>query len=454
MATVSGVPTGPKIPRLDRRSFLRVGALGTVLGGTALISGCGDDLRDPGVPPLPGGTVVAVDKATWRVQGDPLLRATGAGPADNLTVAVTDLFTVQGQAVGAGNPRWLGQAPTETTTADSVARLLSRGAAVVGIAQTVDLGFGHSGVNAAYGTPPNPAAAGRIPGGATSGAATAVARGTASVGVGPDTTGSVRIPASYQGLYGFSPTRGSVSTEGMMPLSRTLDGVGWVCADAAALATIGDVLLPPAADDAFGAAVACPGLLAVADDRVQSAIREALAKWKRSGLPTLSEEDLDVAALPDWYDAVVAVQGYEAWQQHGGWVSTATGSISDEARANFLAASKVSESTYRRSLDELDEAGRLVRDYLGSRVLLLPTTGSPAPSTTDDPGNVHVAEVLRTTGLLTAVATVAGLPVATVPVRTADGLPVGLSIVGPEGRDRDVLALVEQVAGTGIAARR
>ncbi|WP_430331673.1 amidase family protein [Rhodococcus sp. ACT016] len=446
------MPTGPKTPRLDRRSFLRLGAIGTVFGGSALLSACGDGLRDPGVPPLPGGTSVPADKATWRVQGTPLLSASGSGHAEGLTVAVTDLFAVQGQAVGAGNPVWLGQAQIETTTAHSIARLLARGASVLGIAQTVDFGFGHSGLNSAYGTPPNPAAAGRIPGGATSGASTAVARGAVSVGLGPDTTGSVRIPASYQGLYGFGPTHEAVSTEGLMPLSRTFDNVGWVCSDAATLAKVGGVLLPSVADADFGAAVTSPGLLAVADDRVQSAVRDALAKWKRSGLPTLTEADLDIAALPDWYDAIVAVQGYEAWQQYGGWVSTATGTIGDEARANFLAGSTVTESTYQRSLEEVRVAAQTVRDFIGSRVLLLPTTGSQAPSTTDDPGSVHVAAVLRTTGLLTSVATVAGLPTATVPVKTTDGVPVGLSIVGPAGRDRDVLALAEQVAGTGIVA--
>lgn len=414
--------------------------------------GCGDGLKDPGVPPLPGGDVVADDKATWRIQGDPLVPATGSGAANGLKVAVTDLFSIQGQRVGAGNPAWLGQAPTETATADSVARLLALGATVTGITQTVGFGFGHSGINTSYGTPPNPAAAGRVPGGATSGASTAVARRTTTVGLGPDTTGSVRIPAAYQGLYGFGPTHGAVATTGLMPLSRTFDNVGWVCADAATLATVGDALLPAAPDIPIEAAVTSPGLLAVADAGVQPAVRAALAQWKRAGLPPLAEEELDIAALPDWYDAVVAVQGYEAWQQYGGWVSTATGSISDEARVNFLAASMVTESTYERSLSEVRAAGQTVRDYLGSRVLLLPTTGSNAPSTADDPASVHLAATLRTTGLLIAVATVAGLPVATVPVRSDNGLPVGLSVVGPAGRDRDVLALAERVARAGVAA--
>lgn len=449
---MSEVPTGSNVPRLDRRAFLRAGALGLTVGAAALATGCGS-VRDPGVPPLPGGETVADDKATWRVRGTPLLPATGRGPGEGCTVAVTDLFAVQGQRIGAGNPGWLGQAATETTTADAVARLLARGAVVTGVAQTVDFGFGHSGVNAAYGTPPNPAAAGRLPGGATSGAATAVAQGTATVGIGPDTTGSVRIPAAYQGLYGFGPSHGAVSTLGLLPLSRTLDSVGWLCANPGALATVGDVLLPPGPTTGFDAAVTSPGLNAVADDRVQPAIRDALAQWRRSELPGVTEEDFDLATLPDWYDAVTAVQGYEAWQQHGGWVSTAAGTVGDEARANFLAASKVSETTYQRSLELVREAGDRVRAYLGARVLLLPTAASQPPSRADDPASVHLAALLRTTGLLTTVASVAGLPTATIPVRTTDGLPVGLSLVGPAGRDRDILALAEQVARTGVVAR-
>lgn len=451
MASLSDVPTGPERPRLDRRAFLRASAVAVIAGGATLAAGCGDGPEDPGVPPLPGGNVVPEDKSIWRVMGDPLVPATGSGPTSGLRVAVTDLFAIEGQRIGAGNPAWLGQAATETATADSVARLLAGGATVAGIAQTVGFGFGHSGINTSYGTPPNAAASGRVPGGATSGASTAVGRRTATVGLGPDTTGSIRIPAAYQGLYGFGPTHGAVSTAGAMPLSRTFDNVGWVCADAPTLATVGDALLPSAPEIEFDAAVTSPGLLAVADADVQPAVRAALAQWKRSGLPPLTEEDLDIAALPDWYDAVVAVQGYEAWQQYGGWVSTATGSVTDEARVNFLAASKVSVSTYERSLAEVRRAAQTVRDFLGSRVLLLPTTGSAAPSASDDPGSVHLAATLRTTGLLITVATVAGLPVATVPVRSEGGSPVGLSVIGPAGRDRDVLALVGRIVRAGVA---
>ncbi|QBJ97824.1 amidase [Rhodococcus sp. ABRD24] len=444
------MPTGPNHPRLDRRSFLRAGV---ALGGVALLTGCGEALHDPGVPPLPGGDTAPADKATWRVQSDPLSAATGQGALDGLSVAVTDLFAMRGQQIGAGNPRWLAQARTEPVTAAAVSRLLTHGAAITGLAQTVDFGFGHAGTNSHYGTPANAAAVGRIPGGATSGATTAVARGTADIGLGPDTSGSIRIPAAFQGLYGFTATRGFVPTDGLMPLSPTLDSIGWVCAGAATLAAVGDALLPSTSETGFDSAVIAPGLLSVADDRVQASMQAAVTGWRRSSLPRLTESDLDIADLPDWHDAVIAVQGYEAWLQHGDWLSTATGALGDEARENFLAAAQVSEPTYRRRLTQLESAAETVRAFVGSRLLILPTTSSPAPLSSNDPGGTRISAMLRVTGMLTSVATVAGLPTATVPLTSPDGPPVGLSLIGPSGRDRDVLAVAQRVATTSIASR-
>ncbi|UNN04273.1 amidase family protein [Rhodococcus opacus] len=195
-----------------------------------MLGACGERLHDPEVPPLPDGLSVPgggavsefapVDKATWRVQGDPLVAPTGDGPLAGKRLAVTDLYAVAGQQIGAGSGRRLAEAPVETGTAAVVARLLGQGARVVGLAQTDDLGYGHSGINQQFGTPPNPRAEDCLPGGATSGAASAVAQGSADIGLGVDTTGSVRIPASYQGLYGFAPSRGAVSTDGLFPLSH------------------------------------------------------------------------------------------------------------------------------------------------------------------------------------------------------------------------------------------
>ncbi|WP_054245422.1 amidase family protein [Rhodococcus opacus] len=445
----------------DRRDFLRVaGASGAAALGAVMLGACGERLHDPEVPPLPdglsapGGGAVSefapVDKATWRVQGDPLVAPTGDGPLAGKRLAVTDLYAVAGQQIGAGSGRRLAEAPVETGTAAVVARLLGQGARVVGLAQTDDLGYGHSGINQQFGTPPNPRVEDCLPGGATSGAASAVAQGSADIGLGVDTTGSVRIPASYQGLYGFAPSRGAVSTDGLFPLSPTFDTPAWVCGDLDTLVAVSGALLPLTAETPFRSALTSDGINAVAEAGALGAMRRALTAWEKSSLPRLTWTDTDIGRLPDWYDAVVAVQGYEAWRLHGDWVSGAMTSLGDEPGRNFAAASRIWESTYGRKLIKLAEASQTITAYVGDSLLLLPATSSTAPERTSYPSGDRFRNTMRATGMLTCLASISGLPNATVPLRTDDGVPVGLCLVGPHGRDRDVLAVVASLGDTGL----
>lgn len=438
---------------LTRRGFL---AFGAAAGTTMLLAGCGDGAADPGVPPLPGGGAAAAStpasRATWRVQGSPLAAPSGPGALDGATVAVTDLFAVAGQQIGAGNPRWLAQAPVESTTATAVSRLLGAGAAVVGLAQTDDLGYGHSGINDSFGTPPNIAAPERLPGGSSSGAGSAVAAGTATVGLGADTDGSIRTPAAYQGLFGFTATRGAVPTDGLVPLSPTLDTIGWLAADVSTLAKAVAASVPNAPARPLSRAVTAPGVNAVADAAVTTATARALTAWRRSGLPDLTDQDLDLGALPDWHEAVTTVVAYEAWQRHGAFVAAATTSLSGEPRENLTGAARTSPEAYRRASDILAGAAATVRSFLGDRVLVLPTTATPAPPLSDgDLSGDTYRNTVRSTGMLTCIATVAGLPTATVPLGTTGTAPTGLCLVGPAGRDLDVLTLARAVVDAGLA---
>ena len=146
--------------------------------------------------PEPGGT----DGRIWRVTGSPLVAgrrpANGTRPLDGETVAVKDLFAVAGQPIGAGVPAYLAEATVQPVSAPAVQALLDAGADVVGIAQTDEFAYSIAGANPHYGTPPNPAVPGGLPGGSSSGPASAVALGQASIGLATDTAGSVRVPAS------------------------------------------------------------------------------------------------------------------------------------------------------------------------------------------------------------------------------------------------------------------
>ena len=120
--------------------------------------------------------VPALDTRIWRIVGDPLVPATGAGPLSAQSVAVKDLYAVAGQRVGAGNPAWLAAARTEPRHAAAVEALLAAGADLRGIARTDEFAYSLAGTNAHYGTPPNPKAPHRVSGGSTSGPASATTR--------------------------------------------------------------------------------------------------------------------------------------------------------------------------------------------------------------------------------------------------------------------------------------
>src|SRR5215468_6256779 len=140
------------------------------------------------------------------------IKGTPHGPLTGLSAAVKDLYAIEGEKAGAGNPDWLAQAPIAKQHATAVQKLLAAGATVIGKTITDEFFYSVTGMNAHYGTPPNLRAPGRIPGGSSSGSAAATAAGACDFALGSDTGGSVRIPASFCGLYGIRPTHGRVDT--------------------------------------------------------------------------------------------------------------------------------------------------------------------------------------------------------------------------------------------------
>ena len=176
---------------------------------------------------------------------DPVsLPGAGSGPLAGLRFAAKDNFDVEGFRSCGGNPDWLRTHGPAPSTAPALQALLDAGAELAGKTQMDELAYSINGENHFYGTPINPRNPDRIPGGSSSGSAVAVAAGLVDFAMGTDTAGSVRLPASFCGVYGFRPTHGAVSIEGCMPLAPSYDTVGWFSRDPATLERVGRVLLP------------------------------------------------------------------------------------------------------------------------------------------------------------------------------------------------------------------
>ena len=377
-----------------------------------------------------------------------VLAPTGRGPLDGVTFAIKDLFDVAGVVTTGGSPDWARTHGPAAGTAPVVAALLAAGANAVGKTKTVELAFGLTGENPFHGTPLNPRVRRRLPGGSSCGSVAAVAAGIVPLALGSDTGGSVRIPASYCGLYGLRPTQGAISLAGTLPLAPGLDTPGWFTREAELLERVGEVLLPGKSGRLAGPLLRVAEVWANAEPAVAAVLEPVLARLARLFGPALPIE-LAPEGIPALYAAYRAIQGEEAWTAHGPWITATKPALSPAVAARFRAASAVTaaQAAAARGLRQALQA-RLRPLLAGGAVLVYPTSPAPAPEV-DAPGEV-LERVREATVGVTAMAGLAGLPEVTLPaatVRVPDGeAPVGLSLVAGFGRDRALLALARAAA--------
>src|SRR5215468_4628901 len=171
------------------------------------------------------------------------LSPTGSGSLNGLRFAVKDTIDVAGFKTGCGNPTWRDSHPAAVVHAICVEQLLRAGARCVGKAICDELAFSLLGENHFFGTPLNARAPDRVPGGSSSGSASAVACGLVDFALGTDTGGSTRVPANNCGIWGFRPSHGFVSVAGVNPLAPSFDTVGVLARNADVLAKVGLGLL-------------------------------------------------------------------------------------------------------------------------------------------------------------------------------------------------------------------
>jgi amidase len=373
--------------------------------------------------------------ATARLEG------AKCGPLAGLTFAAKDLFDIAGHVTGAGNPDWLRLHEPATRTAPVVQQLVHAGATMVGKTQTDELSRGIFGENAHYGTPINPRAAGRLPGGSSSGSAVAVAGGIVDFALGSDTGGSVRIPASFCGIYGIRPTHGALPLEGMVGNAPSFDTVGWFARDPALLAKIGAVLLHGSAQSAR------PRSIIVAEDAfavAEPATAAALAEPARRLTAFLGRSECRALStsvpLADWYVHQRAIQGAEAWGTFGDWIDRCNPRFAFEIADNFLRGMRIDEVTLANARNFRAARRTEILPLLeGGTVVCLPTAPFPAPPR----GQRRSAQWGRRVGIstLTSIAGMLGAPQISLPVAEVDGLPIGLSIIGSPGADHMLLEL-------------
>jgi amidase len=384
------------------------------------------------------------------------LSPTGSGPLAGLRFAVKDTIDVAGLKTGCGNPTWRDSHPAAVVHAVCVEQLLHAGARCVGKTIPDELALSLLGENYFYGTPLNAYAPDRVPGGSSSGSASAVACGLVDFALGTDTGGSTRVPASNCGIWGFRPSHDSVSIAGVNPLAPSFDTVGVLAQSADVLAKVGLVLLVGAPVSASKPATihVIREAFALADTEVQKALSEPLRRLREifggavreSSLQELVPEDAG-HSFATWAETFCAIQWAEIKSCLGAWIANAEPEFGPEIAASFQLVDQLDHGRVAEAMQLREQHFRRLNHFLGPDDLLcIPTTPALAPRKGDPPrrsssGSGYYPRTLS----LTSVAGMGRLPQVSLPIAEAGGVPVGLSLLARHGQDSFLLQLAKRI---------
>ncbi|XP_027364875.1 amidase 1 isoform X2 [Abrus precatorius] len=392
-------------------------------------------------------------------------------PLNSLTFAVKDIFDVEGYVTGFGNPDWARTHPVVTSTASTVLALLQAGATCVGKTVMDEMAYSINGENIHYGTPRNPCAADRVPGGSSSGSAVAVGALLVDFSIGTDTGGSVRVPASYCGIFGFRPSHGAVSESGVIPMAQSFDTVGWFAKDPMILSKVGHVLLQlpdivPVRPTSIIIAEDCFQLSSIPYNVVTQIVTKAIEKiygddvlkseilgdYVMANVPSLkhfmSKDNTDqvynIPSLAALSSSMRLLQMYEFKNNHGEWISAVKPNlgpgISERVSKALMTTGENIDICFAIKRELHDALTALLGDF---GVLMIPTVPGPPPKLQT---NTPELENFRARAFsLLSIAGVSGFCQVSIPLGMYNNLPLSISLVARHGADKFLLHLVESL---------
>ena len=371
-----------------------------------------------------------------------------AGPLAGLTFAAKDLFDVAGYPTGGGNPLMLAMSGVKQRTAPTVQKLLDAGARFVGKTHTDELAFSMNGKNAHFGTPRNGAAPERICGGSSCGSASAVSNGLCDFALGTDTGGSVRAPANHCGLYGIRPSHGRISLQHVLDLSPSLDTCGYFTRDVATFARVSDVLLGRDASPlpARVRLLRPVDLWALLEAPAQAALTPAAARIEAM-LGTAKPVTATLDSLDALYWNFRYVQGREAWLTDGPFIERHAPPLGPGVAERFAWSRAVTDAQFHQGTAYRERLVAHMQSLLGEDgVLMMPTMPDVAPLLSDGD---EVLEAYRNRAIrMLSFAGLARLPQVSLPLASRLGAPFGISLLGPAGSDRSLVALAERIVAS------
>ena len=370
------------------------------------------------------------------------------GRLDSLTFAVKDLFELEGHQTSLGNPFFKAQNELGKKTSPIIINLLKEGALLKGITVTDEFMWSIKGSNIHYKEPLNPNAPDRLTGGSSSGSSSAVASKLVDFALGTDTGGSIRVPASYTGIFGIRPTFRNLDNKGVYPLAQSFDTVGFFANDIETMVKVGEVF--------FDEKTNLPDkylMITDAFDTLEPKLRDqAISYYKK-----VFKEDAEMLSLPERFslekllDAYRIIQGIEAFQNYGQWYkdNKGAGKVGEDIASRFEWAKTLQkDAKYQEALLLKETFTDYMEELSQNYVIVIPSATSYAPLKTSTADQVET--IRQDTMAVTSIAGLAGLPQLSLPISNST-LPLGLSIIGKKNSD---LALINLAKNKLIESER
>jgi amidase len=369
------------------------------------------------------------------------VQGAGEGPLTGRSFMVKDLLAIAGHKLSNGNPDWYAHAEPATETAPVIQLLLDAGASLTGITVCDEFFYSVLGTNAHYGTPINVTAPDHVTGGSSCGSAAAVAATMCDFALGSDTGGSIRVPASFCGLYGLRPTHGRIEMAGATPMAPSYDTIGFLARDAELFHAIGRVLLKGDKVEApIKRLIIAEDLFAQTETSIDAALWQLLAKVGRA-LPQPERKIIAGDDMDDWRDAFRIIQGFEIQSTLLPFIKSHNPKLGPGIWERFeMAAAVTSAEAEAATSVRGDVAHRMRGIAQPGTVIIMPTTPTLPPKR-DIPDGASSAEFRALTLASTCLAGHAGLPQISIPGAEAAGYPTGLSFVAWAGGDEALLDL-------------
>ena len=374
-------------------------------------------------------------------------------PFAGIPISVKDLFDLAGVVTTAGS-KVLKDAAPALSDAPAIAALKSAGMVVLGRTNMTEFAYSSVGLNPHYGTPRSAydRKTGRIPGGSSSSAAVAMADGMCALSIGTDTGGSCRIPAAYNGIVGYKPSTGRVSTRGAYPLSPRFDSVGPLgnsvacCAAADALMAgdwSGQIALREGSSLRIG--VLQTAVLDGLDAEVASAYERALSRISKAGATLVDfafEELLELPALTTRGGVLAA----ESYAHHRSLIAQRGNEYDPRVCKRMEAAGGISAADYLSILKRRDEIiGRFNECAQGFSAVALPTVMNIPPPISALDGDQDYLRYNSMSLRNTYVGNFLDCCALSIPVNEPGAAPVGLMLMAPWGQDLNLFSAGQAV---------